>query len=270
MAKKAKKISDSTPSKQAVDISQPTHDEKNPDDSSTEIEELMLQLGKIIKYEGEALDIFRSEWTVEEDMLILKNIEVKKISPKKCEKLYESAQILQPKSFTKNLSHEDLTKRCEDLKTPELSARRSLLLRFVLSRCSAEDAAASEAELRRQAAEDERRQSDSPIVRQRRSSVGEGSAPVEVSGEDMVQVLVVDELRCPTRVMAGRRALRASPVLRGMLQSAPPPRPPDYRPEIVLDAAADGFSSLRPYGIIEVAPDGRRGPPEPVSGAAAQ
>jgi hypothetical protein len=255
MAKKAKKICD-TSKQQTVAIPQPAPDEKNPDDSSTEIEESQLQLGKI-KYEGEAFDIFRSEWTVEEDMFIIKNFEVKKLSPKKCEKLYESAQTLLPKSYTKNISFEDLAKRHEDLKTPELSARRCLLLRFVLSRCSAEDAAASEAESRRQAAEEERRQADSPIARQRRSSIVEGSASVEVSGEDMVQVLVVDELRCPTRVIAGRRALRASPVLRGMLQSAPPPRPPDYRPEIVLDAAADGFSSIRPYGIIEVVPEGR-------------
>ncbi len=245
------------PSKQlTVGIQPPISDEKVPDEPTTEIEELQLQLGKI-KYEVEAPDIFRSEWTVEEDMFILRNFEVKQISPKKCEKLYESAQTLQPKSFTKMLSHEDLTKRHEDLKTPELSSRRSLLLRFVLSRCSAEDAAAAETELRRQVAEEERRQADSPVARQhQRSSIGEVSASAEVSAEDMVQVLVVDELRCPTRLLAGRRALRASPVLRGMLQSAPPPRPPDYRPEIVLDAAADGFSSLRPYGIIEVVPEG--------------
>jgi hypothetical protein len=253
MAKKARKISDAS-KQQNAGIPQSTPEEKNQDDSATEIEELQLQLGKI-KYEGETIDIFRSEWTVEEDMFIIKNFEVKKISPKKCEKLYESAQILQPKSFTKNISYEDLTRRHEDLKSPELSARRSLLLRFVLSRCSAEEAA-SEAESRRQAAEEERRQADSPIARQLRSSIGEGLTSVELS-EDMVQVLVVDELRCPTRVIAGRRALRASPILRGMLQSAPPPRPPDYRPEIVLDAAADGFTSLRPYGIIEVVPEDR-------------
>ncbi len=253
MKAKKHKVGESSKQQTAgAGIQLPSAEGRGPDDPSTENEEFQFQLGKIM-YESEAFDICRSEWTIEEDMFILKNFEVKKITPKKSEKLYESAQILQPKSFTKNLKHEDLCKRNEDLKTPELSARRSLLLRFVLSRCSAEDSAATEAESRR-VAEEERRQADSlvsTVARQRRSSIGEAS--VEVSGEDMVQVLVVDELRCPTRVVAGRRAIRTSSILRSMLQSAPPPRPPDYRPEIVLDAAADIFSSLRPYGIIEVA-----------------
>ena len=248
LAMKAKRNKSKTShTKEALTEIQPAIAEKQPEGTAIEIEELQMQLDKI-QFEGETIDIFRTEWTVEEDMFILKHFEVRKISAKKCEKLYESAQISQPKSFTKNISHEDLTKRYEDLKAPELSRRRELLLRIVRSHCKAEDEEAdAEAEIRRQADEEGKAAAVTPVQRPRRSSRADA-----LPEEDMVNVLVLDEIRCPTRVVAGRRALRSSPVLRGMLASAPPPRPPDNRPEIILDAAADGFADLRAYGIVQV------------------
>lgn len=234
--------------KEIVAEAQQVPADNSSDRLTREVEELQTQLNRI-KFEGEPFDIFRTEWTVEEDMFILKNYEVRKVSPKKCERLYETAQTSHPKSFTKCLSHEDLTRRYDELKSPELSTRRELLLKIVQSRCVAEEEEAeAEAELRRQAAE-EGKTVESPVQRLRRSS---GADAMASSDEDKVQILVIDELRCPMRVVAGRRALRSSPVLRGMLQSAPPPRPPDYRPEIVLDAAADGFADLGPYSVIQV------------------
>jgi hypothetical protein len=246
MSTKGKKGRKSSGLASTTSETQQIHVDSASESLAREMEEFQKQLSRV-NNGGDPFDIFRTEWTVEEDMFILKHYEVRKFSPKKCERLYESARALQPKSYTKSLSHEDLTCRYEELKSPELSTRRELLLKIVQSRCiSEEEEAEAEAEKRRLATEEEKA-IDFPA--QRRPSGGD---VVSAPEEDMVQILVIDALRCPMRVVAGRRALRSSPVLRGMLQSAPPPRPPDYRPEIVLDAAADGFADLAPYNVIQV------------------
>jgi hypothetical protein len=257
MAKKSKEVGKSKSKDARVETAPIVTDLALDHNSDTEIEELLAQLDKL-KFEGEFLDVYRSEWTIEEDMFILKNLEVKKNGTKRAERLYESERNLRPKSFTKNVSHEDLSQRYEELKSPLLSERRSLILRLVQSRCTSEDVAAAtiEADSNREKEEEERRQSSgsTPATIAARRRPSETLIAELPSGEDMVDVLVLDEIRCPIRFAVGRLALRSSPILRGKLHAAPPPRPPDYRPEIVLDAAASEFDELRPYNVVQVSP----------------
>jgi hypothetical protein len=95
-----------------------------------------------------------------------------------------------------------------------------------------------------------RRQSSSSAA----GSVRTPKAPTneQQESDDCVDILVIDHLRCPSRVRANRRAVRSSPLLCELLHAAPPPRPPDFRPEIMLDDAAPSMAELRPYTVIQV------------------
>jgi hypothetical protein len=123
-------------------------------DSEAEIEELQKQLGKF-EFRESIFDVSRTEWTFEEDIFIMQSIEIKKLSAKKVEHLYHHAKLQEPSSFTKELTHEDLARRHEDLKSPEMIQRQDLLLRLAQYRCEAEDKAVLDAEVRRSTGEAE-------------------------------------------------------------------------------------------------------------------